>query len=846
MYFNLVLSEQIRGGGGTGVAMRRRDGGGKGGTRPSHASSQPTTSSSNSKAQVARIKSIEDQLESVLRSTNTQYKSEQKTAGGVEGRLINIEKMMSRLTSVVEEQRKEREMESNRSQTSRQDSDGNKEASDVQASTAGISEPKERSNRKQRFTPISDTGMFCEDTFVQYHVFEFTEESKKCVNPYALIDEVKTVTGYPPKRVSGNNKRSVTVEVSTKEQSEKITSIKQVDNIPCVVKAHPRFNYVKALIYVHEFDLENVDEFKRGLEEKYNITDIQPAPFIKTKSPQTQVFIVTFLQQHLPYSIYIPGERQDTRVFKYENKPLMCNNCQQYGHPRKYCKSVEPVCKKCAVRGHDMTQCSSEDEKCIHCNEAHRAGSRECARYQREEAIVQIQEEEKVTAMRARQMLEKNNEFSERPARPYTTHFDCKMNETDKRKVTPWLLEKCLEQQLGAKPKTIRTTNKTTFTVEIASREQSTAMQAVSKINGIPVEISVNTALNGNKGLVYIYGYNMVDFEAFKAGLTAQYGLSSIIEATWIKPRNGNGAKPLLLTFPNELPQYLNIPGEMMMTKVIEYKRRPLMCKRCLEYGHGKNQCEKEHRCGKCATSGHVKEECSSNEVRCHHCKEDHEAGSVWCIEYRYQQEIISIQATERVSINQARAILDRRNPHFKKVSYADVIRNDMRNTIDISWTSNRPESKREKSKPFEPLRSEEEQKSKGNEVEVVCRSPNSGELFTTVVDLSDSSQRAANREDCTSETSAIVRAEVKAIYESEYGDEDAGAEEDRRTYESDVQRAVEKQRGENIEMECDKDRREKTRKDKREGKRRRSGTRRSRSKSNDRRRQSQSKLRKV
>ena len=135
---------------------------------------------------------------------------------------------MSRVTNVVEERRNERKMESNRSQTSRQESDSDKETSEVQACTVGNIETMERSNRIQRFTPISDTGIFCEDTFVLYHVFEFTEESKKRVDPYALIDEGKT---YPPKRVSGNNKRSVTVEVSTKEHSEKITSIKQVDNI---------------------------------------------------------------------------------------------------------------------------------------------------------------------------------------------------------------------------------------------------------------------------------------------------------------------------------------------------------------------------------------------------------------------------------------------------------------------------------------------------------------------------------------------------------------------------------------------------------------------------------------
>ena len=91
----------------------------------------------------------------------------------------------------------------------------------MQARTAGNIETTERSNSKQRFTPISDASIFCEDTFVRYHVFEFTEKSNYCVSPYALIDEVKSVTGYPPKRMSGINKRSVTVKVSTKNRVRK-------------------------------------------------------------------------------------------------------------------------------------------------------------------------------------------------------------------------------------------------------------------------------------------------------------------------------------------------------------------------------------------------------------------------------------------------------------------------------------------------------------------------------------------------------------------------------------------------------------------------------------------------
>ena len=88
----------------------------------------------------------------------------------------------------------------------------------------------------------------------------------------------------------------------------------------------------------------------------------------------------------------------------------------------------------------------------------------------------------------------------ETPKKQYVTHYDCKMKE-DKRKFTPLLLE------LGSKPKTIRTTNSTTFTIEINNNRQSEKMQAVTEINSISAQISVNTSLNILKGLVYIYIY---------------------------------------------------------------------------------------------------------------------------------------------------------------------------------------------------------------------------------------------------------------------------------------------------------------------------------------------------
>ena len=118
--------------------------------------------------------------------------------------------------------------------------------------------------------------------------------------------------------------------------------------------------------------------------------------------------------------------------------------------------------------------------------------------------LLTIQDEEKVHIMRARQILERNNEYGEQSQRKFPTHFDCDMVEESKRKFTPWLLEKCLEKMLSEKTISIRSKSKTTFTVDVGTYEGSKVMQAVKLIHGIPVSTVINTAISICKGLIYI------------------------------------------------------------------------------------------------------------------------------------------------------------------------------------------------------------------------------------------------------------------------------------------------------------------------------------------------------
>ena len=56
-------------------------------------------------------------------------------------------------------------------------------------------------------------------------------------------------------------------------------------------------------------------------------------------------------------------------------------------------------------------------------------------------------------------------------------------------------------------------------------------MSTIDKIIEIPVEITVNTPSDIQKRLVYIYGYNMSNFDTFKEGLVRQHRLVQVEEA---------------------------------------------------------------------------------------------------------------------------------------------------------------------------------------------------------------------------------------------------------------------------------------------------------------------------
>ena len=245
--------------------------------------------------------------------------------------------------------------------------------------TTEDTQPAESSNRKNvnkqpMFSNVIPSGT--NEYFSRYLIIDFKTERRK-VNPYRIVGTIKAVTGKEPRSVTGNSRSSVTVCLEQPSQLPLVERIKEIDGVECTVRQHPTFNYSKGLIYIYDFSIPNLPEFQEQMKSNYNIADIQPANFIRTRSEDTSVFLVTFKQDTTPYSIYIPGERQDTRVFKFKNRALLCRKCQHYGHTAKWCKQQNETCRRCSTVGHNHTECTSNEEKCLHCEGGHPVGSRD-------------------------------------------------------------------------------------------------------------------------------------------------------------------------------------------------------------------------------------------------------------------------------------------------------------------------------------------------------------------------------------------------------------------------------------------------------------------------------------
>ena len=342
---------------------------------------------------------------------------------------------------------------------------------------------------------------------------------------------------------------------------------------------------------------------------------------------------------------------------------------------REECRTEQPViCKRCSEPGHTVSECEADLPKCVHCEDSHTAGARNSPRQIRECELLRIQSTHKTSFRRAIQ-IENGDEVVDVPYEKLPDIFTIKMLAEQKKNLKPWDIERFFKDLLDENPSELRSISDSAYLIKVTSQPQKHKIMQLKNILNTPVTILTGSALRP-RGLIYITEYDLSSFESFKLKLMETLPVSEIVQATWIKSRN-NRSFPLLLTFNrSEIPTYLSIPGEQALTKVYAYKNKPLLCQKCLAYGHSGSRCVQNVRCARCNSEGHQRDECDGEDVQCYHCNETHITGSKLCPRYKLEEEILAIQQKKCISRNQARLFLENNNPKLITMNFKNAILN--------------------------------------------------------------------------------------------------------------------------------------------------------------------------
>jgi len=166
-------------------------------------------------------------------------------------------------------------------------------------------------------------------------------------------------------------------------------------NINVVVSLHNALNYTKGVIYSN--DLREIDENIILKELAHHQISVVKKILKKVMGNliETGLIILTFCTHVLPEHIMI-GYRSTT-VREYIPLPTRCNNCFEYGHVQKICKTNK-ICYNCGDsyrRGPHNNEKCTRPPKCTYCNEdksqdPHNSVNRRCRIFKIQQELIAI------------------------------------------------------------------------------------------------------------------------------------------------------------------------------------------------------------------------------------------------------------------------------------------------------------------------------------------------------------------------------------------------------------------------------------------------------------------------
>ena len=242
------------------------------------------------------------------------------------------------------------------------------------------------------------------ETFVKFYTVRSTASADlRRLNLFKVDKAVCGAIGEPA-RITENSDHTLTVEVKSHAQGQKLQSMKTLVQEPIEVVPHQRYNQSQGVITCDLLRSYSDDDIVEGLSH-LGITKVYR---IKKRSPTgtldpTSTLILTFNTAVSPDRIRIRAGLSE-RVRPYVPLPRRCYKCQQYGHVTKNCRSEQEMCGRCGVACSDthLAATCQRPLNCIHCQEPHSTSSKVCSRYSMEKEIISVKVKERLTFREAR------------------------------------------------------------------------------------------------------------------------------------------------------------------------------------------------------------------------------------------------------------------------------------------------------------------------------------------------------------------------------------------------------------------------------------------------------------
>ena len=97
------------------------------------------------------------------------------------------------------------------------------------------------------------------------------------------------------------------------------------------ILACDKINPREGLIYIHDYNISDIDDYDIELKKEYNLLDLQKTTWIKTKNNTSTPLQLISNEKEPPKFIKIPGEQAKTKVCEYYERPMSCKTCLNMG-----------------------------------------------------------------------------------------------------------------------------------------------------------------------------------------------------------------------------------------------------------------------------------------------------------------------------------------------------------------------------------------------------------------------------------------------------------------------------------------------------------------------------------